>query len=458
MEPNAIAEIYASSIVSTYDLHKPEIASEMFRKYNGQGIGMFDMLRVMGFEKPTANSTYSHFEEKRIHAAFKSRSAVSDPGAGNAVTVVLHTDNLDSNNRFYPRVGDIVQFTNEVVGRIYEIDTTTPADPQIKVRPSRTVDNIGAIAAGDTIIIISNAFAEGSAQPKAAFRGATKITNYCQIIKESIGVTGSELTNQVWIDTTTKGGPYWTTALMDGEYRQRLRIDHALLMSEETTNTSEVDPETGYPIKTTIGLNRFVRSGGNPFTRASGAATVDDFETYDRLLIREGVGEFVVVASGVKRDQNYTRILKDYFADTNIQYTREHAHKNLFTGANTQAKAAVVSFKYFSMSAGRTYCMKEFGNFSHPDTLGATGFTHEDKSFIIPANAKSKDAKSGKMVQHIGCRYKALGNYNRRLEVWGVNGAGNGMKVTQFDRNDTYWRSDIGAHYRGANQMILVHV
>ncbi|GAH25985.1 unnamed protein product, partial [marine sediment metagenome] len=73
----------------------------------------------------------------------------------------------------------------------------------------------------------------------------------------------------------------------------------------------------------------------------------------------------------------------------------------------------------------------------------------------IPLNRR-KDPKSNNMVESIGCRYKGLGKYNRRMEVWSVGGAGEGLKVTEMDTRDTYLRAHVGAHHRGGNQMVLI--
>jgi hypothetical protein len=42
------------------------------------------------------------------------------------------------------------------------------------------------------------------------------------------------------------------------------------------------------------------------------------------------------------------------------------------------------------------------------------------------------------------------------MEVWQVGGAGEGLKVTEFDSRNTYQRCHIGAHFRGGNQFVLM--
>jgi len=67
MGPEAIAAIYASDIISNFDLHKPEILNTLFNRFGDQGASYFQLIRSIGFEKPVANDTYGHFEDNHIH-------------------------------------------------------------------------------------------------------------------------------------------------------------------------------------------------------------------------------------------------------------------------------------------------------------------------------------------------------------------------------------------------------
>ena len=57
MNPDAIAQIYASDIVSGFDIHKPEFLNQLFSRYGDQGASFFQLIRSMGFEKPVAQDT-----------------------------------------------------------------------------------------------------------------------------------------------------------------------------------------------------------------------------------------------------------------------------------------------------------------------------------------------------------------------------------------------------------------
>jgi len=141
-----------------------------------------------------------------------------------------------------------------------------------------------------------------------------------------------------------------------------------------------------------------------------------------------------------------------YFADTNIQYARQTTNEVLFN--SNESLGASVNFKYLVKSE-RTFLMKRMGVLSNPKLYGAVGYEGPKLGVFMPIN-KKKDPVSGNMVESIGVRYKGLGKYNRRMEVWQVGGAGEGLKVTDIDSRNTYQRCHIGAHFRGGNQFVLM--
>jgi len=452
--PQSVTPIYASEIVSGFDVWKPEQLADLFKRYGDQGMGYFMLLKTLGFEKPVAQDSYSHWEENLKHVSFKTRNNVSSPGAGADALITLHADDLDASNRFYPRLWDTVIFANEVTGQIVTIDVSTPSAPVVTVRPNKSTDNIGALTAGDTVAIISNAFSEGSGQPRGAFTGVEKYSNYTQIIKESLEVTGTEMTNQTWLNLNgMEGAPFYYAGITDIDYRMNLRIEGALLFQKPTTNTSMTDTVTSRQVQTTEGLIPYIRRKGNLYPYTTGTLQVTDFDNIDRTLDKEFAGNYICGLLGIDLHQQIENVLQAYFQDTNIQYTKEVVNDELFGG--NSGKAATVNFKMLTKSE-RTYMFKRMKTFSNRNTYGSPGFKMPSMGVFLPINSK-KDPVNGDNVRSIGCRYKALGPYSRKMEIYDVKGAGSGLKVTEFDKQNTYMRCHIGAHHRGGNQFILMH-
>lgn len=457
MNPDAIAQIYASDIVSGFDIHKPEKLNVLFARYGDQGASYFQLLRSMGFEKEVSLDTYSHYEENRIHEICIVDAIVAQPAVGDPITFVLDSDSLDANNNFYVRMWDVILFPNEVTGSVTDIDVSTPTAPEITCDLNDDTEQFPALAAGDELIIITNAFSEGSGQPDSAIRGTWEYENDAQIIKETIGFTGTEMVNQTWFDVTSMGykiPAYYFLGQVDIDYRMALRIDGALLFGKRTVNTALVDSDTGRVIKTTEGMVPYIRRVGNEQSYTSGTFDVAEFDEMDYTLDREGAGNYILGLLGITLHQDIENALVTYFADTNINYTRQTVNEVLFN--RNESLGASVNFKYLTKSE-RTFLFKRMGVLNNPKLYGASGYENigPKLGMFLPIN-KRKDPVSGNMVESIGTRFRGLGRYNRRMEVWQVGGAGEGLKVTEFDTRNTYQRCHIGAHFRGGNQMVLM--
>ena len=457
MNPDAIANIYASEIVSGFDLHKPEKLNVLFRRYGDQGESTFQLIRSMGFETPVALDTYGHFEENHIHEIVHSTGIVAQPAVGDPITFVLDAADLDANNNFYVRMWDVIMFPNEVTGVVVDIDVTTPTAPEITCELQEATDRFPALTASEELIIISNQFSEGSGQPEGAVSGTWEYENDAQIIKETIGYTGTEMVNQTWIDVTSDGQKipaYYFKGQIDIDYRMALRMDGAILWGKRTTNTNAAltDPDTGRAPKSTEGLIPYIRRVGNEQSYTAGAFDIDEFDELDNTLDREFAGNYILGMLGISLHQDIENAMVDYFKNTNITFAKQTTNEVLFKG--DEALGASVNFTYLTKSE-RTFLLKRMKIFNNSKLYGADGYSGPTLGVWVPIN-KKKDPVSGNMVSSIGVRYRSLGKYNRRMEVWQVGGAGEGLKVTEFDSRNTYQRCHIGAHFRGGNQFVLM--
>ena len=454
MGPEAIAAIYASDIISNFDLHKPEILNTLFNRFGDQGASYFQLIRSMGFEKPVANDTYGHFEDNHIHEIVHVLDIVAQPAVGANIQFTLDPVDLDANNNFYLRLWDIILFPTEVTGSVIAIDVTAPAAPVVTVRLNEITDQFPALTAGEELAIITSSFSEGSGQPEGAVSGTWEYDNDAQIIKETIGVTGSEMVNQAWVTITTAGQAlpaFYFKGQIDIDYRMALKIDGALLWGKRSTNVI-TDAATGRPIKTTEGLIPYIRRVGNEQTSVDGAFSVDEFDEMSNTLDREFAGNHILGLLGISLHQDIENALVAYFANTNISFAKQATNEVLFK--SNEALSASVNFTYLTKSE-RTFLFKRMGSFNHKKLAGADGYSARKMGVFMPIN-KKKDPVSGNMVDAFGTRYRSLGKYSRRMEVWQVGGAGEGLKVTDIDDRNTYQRCHIGAHQRGGNQFVLM--
>jgi hypothetical protein len=458
-----IAANFQSDIVSAYDVHKPDILNKLFNRYGYQGEPWFLTLEKMGFVLPTAAMEYSHYENELKNPVFKPLNNVGAPGTNTNQLVTLSAADVDANNNFYPRVKDIVWYPNGQHGQIMSIDVSTPAQPVLSIAPLGTsaAYALPAVTTATELSIISNAYSENSEPGEGVVSGATKITNNTQIIREQLVVTGSELTNQTWfdglVDVTDQMKGYngngtkswYNLNFMDMEWRQTKNISSALLFGKKGDGRN-VDATTGLPNKTTQGLIPFIQERGNLATYTPGAFSATDFDAYGRTLDRNYAGEFIGCLFSRSTYNEVENGLVSYFANSNIKYAEQRASEQ-FGG---EGKSVQMHFSYLSKSE-RVYMFKSMMEFSDRQTFGTSSSVADSYGVMVPFN-KQKDAKTGKMSDSIGARYKAYNGYSRKMQIWSISGAGPGAKVIGGDRHQDFCLSDVGGHFMGGNQMILL--
>lgn len=450
----AISEVFTRDVISSFDLHKPQRLSRLFRPFGDQGASHFMMFKDMMFEEAVMNETFGHNELNRYHTKAIVRANVTAPAAGANLSFVLSTDSMDAQNRFYPRKGDTVMLKNEQTAFIWAIDTSTPADPIITLKGNKQALTLGALTAGDEIIIISGAHSEASGQIAPALSGTTYHDNDMQIVKETLAVTGVEMTNEAWIEVTDDAGrnQFYREGQAQMDHRMLVKMDGALTFQDRTVNTTAIDPETGNPVLTTEGAYKYARRRANPFPKASGAFTIPDFDAIDLLLEQNHVGNYICANSGSKRYHNMENILKEYHNDTNIELATKTASEDLFGGR--PAQDSVINFRYFT-KGGRTTMLKRNPLSNHPHLYGAEGFTMTDWT-LFHSLSRFVDPVQKRYLEEMGMRYKAMGDYDRRMEAWSVKGAGPGLKVIDADIAYSYQRTHIGSQNANGQKWVLM--
>jgi hypothetical protein len=238
---------------------------------------------------------------------------------------------------------------------------------------------------------------------------------------------------------------------MDMEWRIGKQVSGALLFGEASVGNGVTDPTTGLPVNTTNGLIPTIKAQGNTDTYVPGSFSVTDFDAYGRILDREYAGDYVLGLTSKSFSDEIENTMVAYLANTNIIYEIEQQLGSRF---GVDGKSISIDFNYLKKSQ-RTFMFKRMMEFSNRQTFGIANSVTDGYGVFLPMN-KVKDAKSGQMLDNIGARYKNLNGYSRKMEVWSVNGAGPGMKVSSVDVNKSFIRTDMGAHIMGANQMILV--
>ena len=468
--------IHATEFISTLNIDKPSVLDILYPRRRDQWMSFMKIIQMMGFEMPVTQESYTHYEDDHYHKTITvdagSPIAGASGAAGATFTITLaatdvFTDTLGADH-VYPRVGDLVQFPNvagnvarDVQGIVVAVDATVP---EIDVVLLRAADTAGPHPGGSQLVIYSGAFSEGTGQPKGATENILEFENFLQIIKESWQGTGTEMTNGKWFTRTADGkqiNAFWRYGQEIVDYRMALKCDGALLFGNETTNTipDPLPEATGRPIKTTIGAIPFTRANGSLLPYTSGFFQMADFNTAATFAEKERAGNLLCLFYGFNLGIEIEDMMVDYFKETNVTY--ETVINQAFNG--DKEKAMAVGFKALR-KAEHTWLFKKLGVLSHPQLWGAPGYNDKiGLGWVVPVAKQNAYADAARKrvltdVPTFGMVYKALGEHNRRSDIWEINGTSHRpalrMLISQ-DIDNLYQRAHIGGRFMCGNQMQL---
>ena len=451
--PAAITEVLSNEVFTSLNIQKPDVYRQLVLARGDQGLDYFDMLKMFGNVEPIADVQSVHYEDDWTIETFHSNAQVTQNVAGGNITIRLQAADLDANLKFYPRLWDTVMFPNRVTGQIITITGAGTANVDVVIRPNKSTDVIGTVAAGQELTIVSNAFSEDSEQPDGRFSKTRRFTSYTQIVKEAFVVTGTAGTNETWWNLVNIDGKaqYVIKGQKDMDYRIRQQIIGACLWQKATDNTIN-DSATGYDVQTTEGLDPYIRANGNLINYTPGLFSVKKFNELDNTLEREFAPQEVLCLFGTQLAQENEDTLVNYLKNTNIDYAVSKMANTYFNG--DKGFMIDMGFSYLT-KAQRTFCFKRMPILNHPKLTGASGYTQSGLGYVIPLG-RGKDPVNKQMIPYVGMIYKKLGADNRMMEIWDVSGAGPVRKVIGRDRAQYYMRSNAGSRHMGGNQMIVL--
>lgn len=458
--PTTVASTLDNAFVTSLDIHKPEFLAKLYAKFGNQWITFIDQLKAMGFMTPVAQEDYSHFEDDYFVETFHALAGVASPATGASMDITLDTSDLDASNRFFPQVKDLVRFSNEMVGLVKAIDVTTPTAPILTINPVNVDDDLPAVIEGEEITVISNAHSEGSGQPNSRLPKTNQVSFNLQLIKEKLSATGTEMTNQLWVNSYTESGQpisnYLDLAKISAEYRMKLWMASALLYGRKSSAGQNVDAN-GRDIRTTEGLIPFITRVGQDVSYTPGLFSVQKFDEISGLLEKQNAPSSIWVGGGFNFLNEKDNVLQSYFGDNNIPQFKQSVVNSVF-GGNIELEASVC-YQYL-YKAQRGFAFSKIGLFSHTKSGNASGFKDSSTALFLPMAKKSVNTGSmSETLPMFGMRYKQLGKHNRMLQVWKTGAAGeNPAEYTNDeDVQNLEYRSHIGFHGVAGNQFLRLH-
>lgn len=444
--PSSVVTPTLASYVNILDIHKPEVSSLLVDRYAGKNL--LDFFAATGREEEISQDSFSHYEKDLIREYLTVQGTVGDPGAGTATTFTIATS--DYKNSGTLSIGQVNQLVmvmkNNVRAMITAKDTSTPSAHTITITPIKAADDIGALAAGDVIIIYSNAYAEDTGQPLSEDSSTIKYTFYMQTLKRSYKVSGDEATNITWFTVKGPKGQvknlWYLNGLLDTASKFDVDLELAMLIGGTTTNTALAG------IPTMDGFIDNATNNGGIVHRTGGANmwSLPSFDSMIRKMNKNYGAKENTVWMGLPLRQDTDNFLQNLTPNGAVVY-----------GAFNGNKEIALSFGFSSFHrSGYSFHFKQYDMFDDPKLLGAPGGSYGYYGLVLP-NGQTKSV-DGRSIPIISLCYKGAGSYSRKYESWQTGGAVLPPNERTDDK-DNMW-SHLRAHrslrVASANKLVII--
>lgn len=223
-----ISKSYVSALDSMLDTR--EINKLITDVYNEDDLS--DILGYGNKKMPTKQPVYYTFYDDPI---IKSITVTSNTGTG----TVQVTPVLNAATSGYARTGDLVLFTNNTVGFVSNVSTSSGID-------TLTIKSVAGsnitLGATDTLAIFSRAQGENSYSPQNIRYGLTKQTNKLQIFRETSRIT--DVQNASTVEVEFQGKPYYFFKdQWEKTVKMKSDMNAAYIASDmSTTSFSDISP------------------------------------------------------------------------------------------------------------------------------------------------------------------------------------------------------------------------
>lgn len=454
---------YLDSLVLEEGLHKPVVGKEFVYRYGNQDVTGY--LEANGQKASVANIQFSHYEQDRIHGVFRNTATAltaSAAAASASFEIQVATGyattysgqapyaTADSFTTYLPQAYDVIEFNGfqAIVSEISGVSATCyPVDSAVD-RP--------ALANTEDIIILSNAFPEGSSSPESRNGTLISYTNWVQNFRRTHKITGTEKNVATWVEYKGKDGEvsdYWYVQGIGDEYNRFKNEKEAALIAGVKSNNGGGYADAGSnsigdmnTVLNTQGWIPQVSANGNQTSYTAGSFALTDIDdTVKNLQKYRGANENLLACG------HNLRLDIDAMFLENTNLKNGGIIFNSFNGEEDQSMK--FEFEGFSYG-GFEFGLQTMDIFSDPNFLGYAGGIYGEIGMVSPMGStvtyNNQNATSSRTVPTMEIKY--LGD--RYHEEW-VTGKGMGVATSGDDFNEVHFLSTCGLEMFGLNRFSL---
>lgn len=474
MSSNTKAVPYDATWNSLYNtMLESQVWGELIQRF-GYLPGLLDFLHFSGMEKSVKQETITVFEEGALEKPIKLGSAISTGIAGADITFTLDSTEYDSNNSFFPEVGDDIiipsayQPTGVKEPRRYRIMSYTGAagSETFTARPynaqgtTYTASQISTeVPSGTQIAVSPGSYAPGSQGAVAKSKGWYSRTFRTDIKRAAVHIEGSVQSDERYYEKLKGGGTgVLNKATMEADFLLSSAINDALFLSENNDNTSMVlanRNSTNNAIRSTMGIWNHLDANGMEQTYSS-SYTMDDFDLIKDYFRSQGVtakdATFFVGSDLRRYIENSAGLdfLREFSGGTDLTSSNGGMMKDIGINVGSITKNGIRTLLF------------GLDSLDNNNKFGVDSLWFKQAGFIIPqqdVTVKGFDTVDGTIkMRNLCLGYKNYNGENRTRimqDVAGVNGLGY-KAVDTYDDVRFEMLSEFMLIANKVNQMIKV--
>lgn len=432
IQPSSIKTPSQTNYIDIFDYttqYAPDAYEKLISIYGDQSL--LGMIFNMGSEEPISSDQHIWTEKGRLHTAYNDVAR-----SGNIFTT--------SSNHVY-RVGEVVAVSDAAASQLGKIEAVT--DTTFTALPYK----VAGWAVGTTALatfINHSEFLKGTPGMDGSLEtDFTVLRNKTIIFKDNYLASGSEITQDSWVETDNGGFVWYLQSELDGRRRFEDRIEMGLLQGEEAEAGSDAG---GAGYDGTEGVFEAVRTRGNIFD-----ALAEDIPAWDTVLKRfDKQGKIREYLFYVNRDQSLA--IDDMLGELNAGYTSGISF-GLFD--NSEEMAVNLGFTGFRRGTYDFY-KSDWKVLNDPTLLGGVDPAHAVNGLLVPyGDTEVYDGTSpmaDRITQpYLSIKYRVKGMENRRHKTWITGSVGTSVPTDTNDHMRVNHLADRMACTIGANNFMI---
>ena len=430
--PSSIKKPSQENYIDIFDYtsqYKPDAYEQLISIYGDQSL--LGMIFELGSEEAISSDQYIWTEKGRLHTSY---SAVTR--SGNVFTQAGHVY----------RVGEVVAASgngNFQLGRITAVTASTFTAVPYKAAGW----SVGTSAI--KVFISHSEFLKGSDSMDGSLEtDFTVLRNKTIIERDNYIASGSDITQDSWVETDNGGFVWYLQSELDGRRRFEDRIEMGLLLGEEAEAGSAAG-SAGYD--GSEGLFESVRTRGNVFNGL--ATTLADWDSILKRFDQQGkIREYMFF---VDRDQSLA--IDDLLGTLNAGYSGGISY-GMFD--NDEEMAVNLGFTGFRRGTYNFY-KSDWKLLNDPQLLGAVAAADgKVRGLLVPYGDKEVYDGTSTMADRItrpylSVKYRVKGSENRRHKTWVTGSVGTSTPTDGNDHMRVHHLADRGVCTIGANNFMI---